>query len=279
MPQRHLTTTSNSQQASHISIPDLRVATIGVRVIVLPEAVEWPAAGDGAGDAGVAGEDERVGVDKGVGVARAGLPPGAVGVEERVDARARAVRVAEVPDPVDGRGRREHAAALEVQHARQCDAVAGPPATVGDEVVGLRRARADVKVRVVVTAADETRVGGADVVLAEAGVLVACSFGGLGKVVKVSVSERKVVFESDSPCVFFVVGVTGKDGPTYLDHDETSSRGVSTGVVDAALPVRDIEAVNGGHGAMGKAKQRSKYRLHDGEVMISIGQRSSPILC
>ena len=39
-------------------VEDIAVASIGISVCVLPDGLEGPAAGDGAGGAAVAGEDE-----------------------------------------------------------------------------------------------------------------------------------------------------------------------------------------------------------------------------
>lgn len=68
-------TLGNSAQTSHITIERLRIATILVGIVKLPESIERPAAGNGAGAAVVPCEYQRVGVDEGIGVARAGRPP------------------------------------------------------------------------------------------------------------------------------------------------------------------------------------------------------------
>lgn len=125
------------------------------------------------------GEDQGVGVDEGVGVARAGRPPRRVGVDQGVHAGLGVVGVAEVLDPGDGGAGREHAVALEVEHAGEGDAVTGPAAAVGEEVVRLRGTRARVQVGEVVAAADQASIGGTAVMGAETGVLVSRSLGRL----------------------------------------------------------------------------------------------------
>ena len=76
----------------------------------------------------------------------------------------------EIRDPGHhGRGReavagRARGVVLDVEHARQGDAVAGPAAAVGEEEVGLRGAGARVRVGEVVPAADEAGGRGAVVV-------------------------------------------------------------------------------------------------------------------
>lgn len=172
-------------ELAKVAVEDVRVAAVGVRVRVLPDGLPRPAAGDLAGRAAPAGEDERVGVDEGVGVARAGLPPRGVGVEHGVDARAGLVAVAEGLDPRHHlAGRQAPALArvvgLQVQHARQGDAVGRPAAAVRQEVVGLRLTRRLARVREVVAAPDEAGVGRTCVVRRELGVNVRRAFGGLG---------------------------------------------------------------------------------------------------
>ena len=172
-------------QARQIPIKEIRIAPISIRVRVLPNRLIRPPAGDRAGGAGVAGQHERVGADKGVGVARAGRPPRRVGVEQRVPARLGVVPVAEGLDPRHHARRaqapaRGGALGLEVQHAGERDAVVGPAAAVGEEVVGLGGAGGLAGVRKVVAAADEAGVGGARVVCRELGVGVGGPFGCLG---------------------------------------------------------------------------------------------------
>jgi hypothetical protein len=77
------------------------------------------------------------------------------------------VGVAEVFDPGYGGARREHAGALEVQHTGQGDAIAGPAAAVGEEVLRLCGTGAGVQVCKVIATTDETGVCGAGVVAAE----------------------------------------------------------------------------------------------------------------
>ena len=173
---------SQLPQVIKTPVEDVRVPAVRVRVRVLPDCLVRPAARDGAGRARVPRQHERVGRDEGVGIARAAGPPRRVGVQHRVPARAGVVPVAEGLDPRHhgGRGQapaRRAALGLEVQHARECDAVAGPAAAVGDEVVRLRGGGGLARVGEVVAAADEAGLGGAGVVGGEGGVGVGRALG------------------------------------------------------------------------------------------------------
>ena len=64
-------------------------------------------------------------------------------------------------EAVTGRAR---GVVFDVEHARQGDAVLGPAAAMGEEVVGLGSAGAGVGVGEMVAAADESGFGGAGVV-------------------------------------------------------------------------------------------------------------------
>lgn len=96
------------------------------------------------------------------------------------------VRVDKVADPGDHGGGGEAVASgavgvvLDVEHAREGLAVAGPAAAVLEEVVGLGGAGGGVGVGEVVAATDEAGGGGAVVVAGEAGVGVGGALGGLG---------------------------------------------------------------------------------------------------
>lgn len=63
--------------------------------------------------------------------------------------------------PVAGRARW---VVLDIEHARQGDAVIGPAAAVGQEEIRLSCSRTGVRMSKVVTATNETSVGCADVV-------------------------------------------------------------------------------------------------------------------
>ncbi len=69
---------------------------------------------------------------------------------------------------------RIRAGTFEVDGSGERDPVARPSASVGEEVVSLRRAAGGIRVRKVVRAAYDTVVSRADVVLAEVGVDVRC---------------------------------------------------------------------------------------------------------
>ena len=114
------------------------------------------------------------------------IPPIIRTIDNRIPRRLRMIRVHEILDPGDHGGRAEAVArravrvVLDVEHAGQGDAVTGPAAAVGEEVVGLRGAAAGVRVGEVVAAADETGGGGAVVVGGEGGVDVVGAFCCLG---------------------------------------------------------------------------------------------------
>lgn len=96
------------------------------------------------------------------------------------------VRLDEVRDPADHAAGRETVAGgpagvvLEINHAGERDAIFGPAAAVGEEVIRLRGAGAGSGVGEVVAAADEAGLGGACVMGAEAGIGVCGAFSGLG---------------------------------------------------------------------------------------------------
>lgn len=92
-------------QVVQTAVEDVRVTTVGIRIRILPDGLVRPSAGDGARRASIARQHQRVGVDEGVGVARAGRPPRGVGVQHRVPARDGVVPVAKGLDPRDHAGR------------------------------------------------------------------------------------------------------------------------------------------------------------------------------
>lgn len=167
------------------AVEHVGITTIGIGIRVLPNSVNRPAAGQGADSARPSGQHERVRGRERLGVAGALVPPRVVGVDHGVAARLGVVAVGEGLDPADhGRGRQAEAGGLardrlQVDHARKSDAVVGPAAAVGEEVIGLGGAGGRVRVRKVVAAADEAGGGGAGVVGGELGVGVCGSFGGL----------------------------------------------------------------------------------------------------
>lgn len=185
-PSTHLRTLSKSLQPIQASVEHIRVATIRIRIRILPNSLIRPATRDRSDGAGPPGQHERVGRREALGVARALVPPRVVGVDHGVAARLGVVAVREGLDPGHhGRGGEAEAGGLagnglEVDHARQGDAVVGPAAAVGEEVIGLGGAGGGVRVGKVVAAADEAGVGGAGVVGGKLGVGVGGSFGGLG---------------------------------------------------------------------------------------------------
>ena len=128
--------------------------------------------------------------------------------------------------------RRPAGVVLDVQHARQRDAVAAPAAPVLDEVRGLRGAGAGVRVREVVAAADEAGVGRARVVAAEAGVDVVGAFGG-------------------------------------FDDDEARPGAVGGAEVDVGLVVGDVEALDGG--AFGEQRRGGRECKREGVAEDGVG--------
>jgi len=174
-----------SLQSSQVAVEDVRVATVSIRVRVLPDGLIWPATGDGARSASIASQDKWVRVDKGVRVARASCPPRGVGVQQGVSARLGSVPVAKGLDPGDHSALREapatgiSACILKVKHARQCDAIAGPPTAMGNEIIGLDCTRSLPGVCKVVATADQTSIGGVGVIDVELGIDVVVALGRL----------------------------------------------------------------------------------------------------
>lgn len=93
------------------AVEHVRVTTILVVIIVLPDGVEAPAGRELANLAAVARDDQWALVGKHGRVARARLPPAGRGVEERVAARLGVIRLDKVADPAP--------------HGRLAEAVAG----------------------------------------------------------------------------------------------------------------------------------------------------------
>lgn len=166
-------------QALLTAIPDIRVATKLIRIGILPDRVRIPSLRRASSRPGPAGKDKRV-LPKVPVVTGALGPPAGGGVDHGVATRGSLVCLAEFLDPGGHGGRGEAVAAgLEIEHARQGLAIAGPAAAVGDEVLGLGLAGAGAGLGEVVSAADELGLGGAGVVGAEDGIGVGGALGGL----------------------------------------------------------------------------------------------------
>ena len=93
-------------------------------------------------------------------IARAGRPPVVCAVNQRIASGAAVVGIHEALDPRHHGGLAEAVArgarrvVLDVEHARERDAVARPASAVGEEEIGLRRARAEIRMCKVVAASD-----------------------------------------------------------------------------------------------------------------------------
>jgi hypothetical protein len=190
-------TSGNLLQLGQVPIEDIGISAIGIAIGVLPDGLERPATGDGPGSAAVAGQDQRaLGGERG-GVPRALGPPVGGAVDQWVAGGLGVVGVHEVADPGDHGGLAQAVAGgprrvvLDVQHAREGDAVAGPASTMGEEVVGLGCAAAGVRVGKVVTATDEAGVRRPGVVGREGRVNVGGAFGGLGGGGELAVRPRQ----------------------------------------------------------------------------------------
>lgn len=163
-------------QSSQVTVEDVRVTPVGIRVRVLPDGLIWPAAGNGARSARISGQHEWVRVDKGVRVAGASRPPRWISVQQGVGTRPGLVPVAKGLDPGDHSSLREAPATgiaaciFEVKHTWQCDAVVGPPAAMGNEVIGLDCTCSLTGVGKVVGATDKPGIGGSSVVGVELGI-------------------------------------------------------------------------------------------------------------
>lgn len=118
---------------------------------------------------------------------------------------------------------------LDVEHARQGDAVLAPAPTVGNEMVDLRRCAAAVRQSKVVAATNETSVGGSGVMVVELGVNKAGTLGGLA-------SHLPLVEKAQ--CALWM------DEKADLDDDEAGTRRICAGKVDVFLPAGDVEALD-----------------------------------
>ena len=110
------------------AVPDVRVATIGIAIGVLPERLIRPSARNGAHRARVPSQDERT-LGERFAVARAGVPPVSGGIDHRIPAGAALVGVDEIGNPRHHlRGAKSVACGaigvvLDVQHTGEGDAV------------------------------------------------------------------------------------------------------------------------------------------------------------
>lgn len=149
-----------------------------VTIRVLPDGIIAPTSRELSDRAGIASNDERTGRGKLAAVSSAGFPPACRGVDQRIAAGARVVGVDKVGDPVDHAGRGEAVAGgtarvvLHVEHSGQCDAIARPPAAIGEEVLGLSGPGRAGWLSEVIASSNQFRICRACVVAAELGVLV-----------------------------------------------------------------------------------------------------------
>lgn len=167
------------------AIPQIRVSAITVRIRVLPEALVWPTARDGADGTGVLGQHQRIILTEVAAVARTCAPPVGRGIDHGIPTRLAFVSLTKVTDPgYHVRGTKPVASGtrwivLDIQHAGQSNAIVGPTTTVGQEEVCLIGARAGIGVSEVIATTNETGAGCAFVVAGERAVGVCCTFGGL----------------------------------------------------------------------------------------------------
>ena len=120
-------------------------------------------------------------------LARALTPPVIRTINHRVAGRLGMILGDEALDPSD-HGRLAETVTggavgvvLDVEHARQRDAVAGPAAAVREEKCRLRASGAFVRVREMVSAADKAGARSSAIMAGEVGVLVRGPFCGLSK--------------------------------------------------------------------------------------------------
>ena len=165
-------------------MPDVGVAGEGPGIGVLPDLVGPPATRQRRGGrAAVRGEEQR-GVHRGP-VPHHVIPPVQAGVEHGPAAGGVVVRVREAHDPVAHLLRaeavvpRKTGVRLEVEHAGQGDAIAGPASTIVEEELGLLLGSAGIGPREVVAASRQTRVAGAEVLVVEVRAAEGAALGGL----------------------------------------------------------------------------------------------------
>ena len=172
-------------QTRRIPIKKIRVPTIRIRIRILPNRLKRPAPRNRTRGASVPCQHqgrERVERSR---IPCTSRPPVIRAVDQRIPSSGTVIGIHEARDPRD-HGRLAETIAcgarrvvLDVEHAGERDAVAGPTAAVCEEEVSLRRAGAGVGVSKVVAAADEAGAGCAAVVRGEGRVLIGCSFRGL----------------------------------------------------------------------------------------------------
>ncbi|KFY92315.1 hypothetical protein V498_05038 [Pseudogymnoascus sp. VKM F-4517 (FW-2822)] len=157
------------------AVEHIRVTTVLVGIVVLPDGLERPTRRHGAGRGAIPSQHKRAGAAERRAVPRALGPPISGGVDHWVNASLGVVGVDKVLDPGHHRRRGEAEAGcaggvvLDVEHAGEGDAVLGPAAAVGDEVGCLRGAGGGAGVGKVVATADEASLGGASVLGGESG--------------------------------------------------------------------------------------------------------------
>lgn len=157
----NISTSRKLLQLRVIAIKHIRVTTIGIIIIVLPDRIIWPISLRRARRGIITRHHQRICVDKDIRIARALLPPRRAGIQHRIPRGSRLIRIAELLNPLH-----TNAIALKIQHAWQRNAIAAPIAAVLDEVVDLRSS-AHSAISVVISAANEAGVGGAFVLRAE----------------------------------------------------------------------------------------------------------------
>lgn len=162
-------------QASQPTIKDVTIATIGISIRILPNSlIRPPARNRPRPAAAIPRQDQRTSGMKRGSVPRAGRPPIIGAVDQGIPRRLAVVGVDEVLDPSDhcrlGQAItcRARGIIFDIQHSWQGNAVSGPTATVGEEVVRLRGAGAGIRVGEMISTADQACGGCATVVRGEA---------------------------------------------------------------------------------------------------------------
>ena len=118
---------------------------------------------------------------------------------------------------------------LDIEHARQGDAVAAPTPSALKEVIGLGSAGGRIRSGEVVSAADESGVCGTDIVAVKRWVFVICPLGGL--------------FMHRLSLEYRIYKTTAKQA--YLDDHKAGSISVRLLKIDIGLVVGNIETLDG----------------------------------
>lgn len=172
-------------QSREIAIKSICIATIGVRIRILPDSLIWPSARDRPNGAVVACQDKWTGGMERCTLTRALTPPIIGTVDHGIASRLELVCRDERLDPRDHCGFTQAVAGgtiwiiLNVKHPWERDTIVGPASAVGKEEGRLSAAGTFVRVCKVVSSSDEAGTCGSGIMTGEVRVDVRCALGSL----------------------------------------------------------------------------------------------------